>query len=491
MVNLKNMVSKVKAALTGADAMGADNMEAQVLQALQNQDFEAAFASLPQQAEALLALWLKQLAAVQPACAQKIEAFLRHEGAAIEAYELPHDMADDVFNVFARPLDDFTYASVASYVRGLPERPVPLLLRVQWYRLLLQGQIDSKLAEKMQCLWQDLAHARSSYSRYYGGTDKAWAATFADITEIMPLQWQATFSSASWEVLPKVNLSRLQQVFGAADWQNPSEVLTVLFNSRGNAVRLQQCEDLDAWLLEHVGAIRAWHGEDSYYSNTVWLLMYASAKTNLHLPLLPVWVTCLLDKDASVRMLAIGILRQIDVASVVHELNQTAAVADKPAAMLAKFAEHLPHLGEVYVSVLEDWQAQAKTGAAKKPYATALSKLTLAGLVQNTALDIPTSPVLQPSLPEKATIALLKEKLESRHSQATHQQSWAQSRLKELQEADTSQMDADELAWHKEAIATSIQDGEDATERLQTLSGVGDGDYARWYKKLNTFVPLN
>ena len=85
MVNLKNMVSKVKAALTGADAVGADNMEAQVLQALQNQDFEAAFAALPQQAEALLAVWLKQLAAVQPACAQKIEAFLRHEGAAIEA----------------------------------------------------------------------------------------------------------------------------------------------------------------------------------------------------------------------------------------------------------------------------------------------------------------------------------------------------------------------------------------------------------------------
>ena len=41
MVNLKNMVSKVKAALTGAEAVGADNMEAQVLQALQNQDFEA------------------------------------------------------------------------------------------------------------------------------------------------------------------------------------------------------------------------------------------------------------------------------------------------------------------------------------------------------------------------------------------------------------------------------------------------------------------
>ena len=52
MVNLKNMVSKVKAALTGADAVGTDNMEAQVLQALQNQDFEAAFAALPQQAEA-------------------------------------------------------------------------------------------------------------------------------------------------------------------------------------------------------------------------------------------------------------------------------------------------------------------------------------------------------------------------------------------------------------------------------------------------------
>ena len=136
MVNLKNMVSKVKAALTGTDAVGADNMEAQVLQALQNQDFEAAFAALPQQAEALLALWLNQLAAVQPACAQKIEAFLRHDGAAIEAYDLPYDVADDVFNVFARPLDDFSYASVASYVRGLPERPVPLLLRVQWYRLL-------------------------------------------------------------------------------------------------------------------------------------------------------------------------------------------------------------------------------------------------------------------------------------------------------------------------------------------------------------------
>ena len=45
MVNLKNMVSKVKAALTGTDAVGADNMEAQVLQALQNQDFEAAFAA--------------------------------------------------------------------------------------------------------------------------------------------------------------------------------------------------------------------------------------------------------------------------------------------------------------------------------------------------------------------------------------------------------------------------------------------------------------
>ena len=491
MVNLKNMVGKVKAVLTGGEANGANTMEAKVLQALQNQDFAAVFAALPQQADELVGVWLGQIRANHAEYAQIIEAFLSHKGVALDIYAMPHDVADDVFNVFARPLDDFTYASVASYVRGLPERPVPLLLRVQWYRLLLQGQIDSKLAEKMQCLWQDLAHARSSYSRYYGGTDKAWAATFADNTEILPLQWQATFSSASWEVLPKVNLSRLQQVFGAADWQNPSEVLTVLFNSRGNAVRLQQCEDLDAWLLEHVGAIRAWHGEDSYYSNTVWLLMYASAKTNLHLPLLPVWVTCLLDKEASVRMLAIGILRQIDVASVVHELNQTAAVADKPAAMLAKFAEHLPHLGKAYASVLEDWQAQAKTGAAKKPYATALSKLTLAELVQNTALDIPTSPLLQPSLPEKATIALLKEKLESRHSQATHQQSWAQSRLKELEEADTSQMDADELAWHKEAIATSIQDGEDATERLQTLSGVGDCDYARWYKKLNTFVPLN
>ena len=491
MVNLKNMVSKVKAALTGTDAVGADNMEAQVLQALQNQDFEAAFAALPQQAEALLAVWLKQLAAVQPACAQKIEAFLRHEGAAIEAYELPHDVADDVFNVFARPLDDFTYASVASYVRGLPERPVPLLLRVQWYRLLQQGKIDSKLAEKMQSLWQDLAHARSSYSRYYGGTDKAWAATFADITEILPLQWQATFSSASWAVLPKVNLSRLQQVFGAAEWQNPSEVLTVLFNSRGNAVRLQQCEDLDAWLLEHVGAIRAWHGEDSYYSNTVWLLMYASAKTNLHLPLLPVWVTCLLDKDASVRMLAIGILRQIEVASVVHELNQSAAVADKPAALLAKFAECLPYLGEAYASTLEDWQAQAKTGAAKKPFATALSKLSLSGLVQSAELTIPQSPVLKPHLPEKTTLELLKNKVTFKREQCTSQQFWAQTRLKELQDTDTQQMDADELAWHRDAITTSERDEKEATARLQALAGIADGDYARWYQKLNTFEPLS
>ena len=85
MVNLKNMVGKVKAALTGAEAAKADNMEAQVLQALQNQDFEAAFAALPQQTDALLAVWLNQLAAAQPACAQKIEAFLCHEGAAIEA----------------------------------------------------------------------------------------------------------------------------------------------------------------------------------------------------------------------------------------------------------------------------------------------------------------------------------------------------------------------------------------------------------------------
>ena len=269
----------------------------------------------------------------------------------------------------------------------------------------------------MQSLWQDLAHARSSYSRYYGGTDKAWAATFADITEILPLQWQATFSSASWAVLPKVNLSRLQQVFGAAEWQNPSEVLTVLFNSRGNAVRLQQCEDLDAWLLEHVGAIRAWHGEDSYYSNTVWLLMYASAKTNLHLPLLPVWVTCLLDKEASVRMLAIGILHQIEVASVVHELNQSAAVADKPAALLAKFAECLPYLGEAYASTLEDWQTQAKTGAAKKPFATALSKLSLNGLVHGAELSIPQSPELKPHLPEKATLELLKNKDAFKHEQ--------------------------------------------------------------------------
>ena len=490
MVNLKNMVGKVKAALTGAEAAKADNMEAQVLQALQNQDFEAAFAALPQQAEALLAVWLSQLAATQPACAKNIEAFLCHEGAAIEAYELPHDVADDVFNVFARPLDDFTYASVASYVRGLPERPVPLLLRVQWYRLLLQGQIDSKLAEKMQCLWQDLAHARSSYSRYYGGTDKAWAATFADITEILPLQWQATFSSASWNVLPKVNLSRLQHIFGAADWQNPSEVLTVLFNSRGNAVRLQQCEDLDAWLLAHVGAIRAWHGEDSYYSNTVWLLMYASAKTNLHLPLLPVWVTCLLDKEASVRMLAIGILRQIEVTSVVHELNQSAAVADKPAAVLAKFADSLPYLGEAYANTLEDWQAQAKTGAAKKPFATALSKLSLSGLVHGAELTIPQSPSLQAHLPEKITLEMLKNNVAFKREQCIHQQSWAQTRLKELQDTDTQQMDADELAWHHNCMVTSEQDAKEAAERLQAFAGIDDSDYARWYQKLNTFVPL-
>ncbi len=490
MVNLKNMVGKVKAVLTGGEANSANAMEAKVLQALQNQDFAAAFAALPQQADELVAVWLGQIRAKHAGYAQKIEAFLSHKGVALDIYAMPHDVADDVFNVFARPLDDFSYASVACYVRTLPEQPLPLLLRVQWYRLLLQGKIDSKLAEKMQCLWQDLAHARSSYSRYYGGTDKTWAAAFADIAEILRLQWQATFSSASLGVLPKVNLGRLQQVFGAADWQDPSDVLTVLFNNHGNAVRLQQCEDLDAWLLAHVGAIRAWYEAANYYINVDWLLIYASGNKALQQPLLAVWVACLLDKEVSTRMLTIGILRQIDVAAVVHELNKTAAVADKPAAMLAKLAEHLPHLGEAYASVLEDWQAKAKTSAAKKPYATALSKLTLAELVQNTALDIPVSPVLQASLPEKATIALLKQNVENRQSQAIHQQSWAQSRLKELQEADTSQLDADELAWHKEVIATSIQDEKDATERLQTLSGIADSDYALWYQKMNTFEPL-
>lgn len=121
-----------------------------------------------------------------------------------------------------------------------------LLLRVQWYRLLQQGKIDSKLAEKMQSLWQDLAHARRQLQPLLRRHRQSMGGDFCRHHRNLPLQWQATFSSASWEVLPKVNLSRLQQVHGAADWQNPSEVLTVLFNSRGNAVRLQQCEDLDA-----------------------------------------------------------------------------------------------------------------------------------------------------------------------------------------------------------------------------------------------------
>ena len=47
MVNLKNMVGKVKAVLTGGEANGANTMEAKVLQALQNQDFEAGSLRLP------------------------------------------------------------------------------------------------------------------------------------------------------------------------------------------------------------------------------------------------------------------------------------------------------------------------------------------------------------------------------------------------------------------------------------------------------------
>ena len=75
MVNLKNMVGKVKAVLTGGEANSANAMEAKVLQALQNQDFAAAFAALPQQTDALLAVWLNQLAATQPLVRRKSRHF--------------------------------------------------------------------------------------------------------------------------------------------------------------------------------------------------------------------------------------------------------------------------------------------------------------------------------------------------------------------------------------------------------------------------------
>ena len=82
MVNLKNMVGKVKAVLTGGEANSANAMEAKVLQALQNQDFAAAFAALPQQVDELVAVWLGQIRANHAGYAQKIEAFLSHKGVA-------------------------------------------------------------------------------------------------------------------------------------------------------------------------------------------------------------------------------------------------------------------------------------------------------------------------------------------------------------------------------------------------------------------------
>ena len=479
MVSLKNVLGKVKAVL-----QGGDDLEAKLTQALQQQDFEAVFAALPQDAAGLLTLWTAQMQAISPAATQKVAAYWQDQ-ATLEIHEIDQEITEGFFNVFARPLDDFSYASVALYVRHLPENPLPLLLRVQWYRLLMQGQIASKLATKMQSLWQDLAHRHCSYSRYYGGSEKEWAAAFSDITEILPLQWQATLSCASLAVLPKAKLSMLQQVFGSAEWQEADAVLSVLFSSRSQAARLHRCEDLDAWLLARVGAVRAWCTQDYYYGSVTVLLQYASNHAALHLPLLPVWSACLLDKDVNVRMLATGILRQLAPEAVAHELSQSAAVADKPAAMLAKFAESVPYLGHDYRTLLEAWQSEAKTAAAKKPFALAISKLSLQNLVQAHELSAPASAPLSAHLPEEATLEILHANIEQRRSQYEYQHTWANTRLQELQAADTKDMDADELQWHQHSIHTSQVEAEQAQQRLQQMVAIQDADYQRWYQHLN------
>lgn len=479
MVNMKTLFGSLKSALSSSDG----KQEAAILAAIEQGDVAGLYAALPQTAQEIWQAWFKQIKAIDVQAAGHINTIVVGQVAELDV-ECHVSQLEAIYNVFSRPLDDFSSFQSFEHIRLLPTQPMNLLYRLQWHRLSLQGKIEANFLKKVLSIWQYLAHQHSSYNRHSDDVNQFWQVSLQEFTQILPLQCTAAFGEQGGNLVEPISLAALLRLYPQYDWHKHHLVLDYVFERSQSLDAIERITDLDEWLMQHRGAIKAWYQDHGYYQSTKLLLQYASSHTVLHLPLLPLWVMAAQDKDVDNRMLGLGILRQLDVNLVGEEMSKAAELADKPAAVLGKLAEVMPNLGEAYAPVLQAWLEQAKTAAAKKPFALALSKLTLNALVQKTEVTIPDYAPLDTDLPKDRLMGVIQQNITEELETLVNRIDWCERRLRDYEQANTAELDPQELQWHQHGWETEKVEYANLQAQRDALRHIGHDDYTRWYEAL-------